>query len=73
VWLAPADDLDTVASDRPRRHRPSVEGRRLMNIYVGNIAFDVTEADLRAAFEAFGAVASVNLIKAQQEGMCDQT
>jgi cold-inducible RNA-binding protein len=36
-----------------------------MNIHVGNIAFDVTEADLRAAFEAFGAVASVNLIKGQ--------
>jgi cold-inducible RNA-binding protein len=39
-----------------------------MNIYVGNIAFDTTEADLRAAFEAFGAVASVNLIKDQYTG-----
>src|SRR5262245_26955022 len=40
----------------------------LMNIYVGNIAFDVTEADLRAAFEAFGAVASVNLVKDRDTG-----
>src|SRR5262245_31132937 len=39
-----------------------------MNIYVGNIAYDVTETDLRAAFEAFGAVTSVNLIKDQYTG-----
>jgi RNA recognition motif-containing protein len=39
-----------------------------MNIYVGNLSYDVTEADLRAAFEAFGAVASVNLIKDQYSG-----
>jgi cold-inducible RNA-binding protein len=39
-----------------------------MNIYVGNMSYDVTEADLRAAFEAFGAVASVNLIKDQYTG-----
>ena len=34
-----------------------------MNIYVGNLSSDVTEEDLRQAFEAFGHVASVNLIK----------
>jgi RNA recognition motif-containing protein len=39
-----------------------------MNIYVGNLAYDVTEADLQAAFEAFGAVASVNIIKDQYSG-----
>ena len=39
-----------------------------MNIYVGNLSYDVTEADLRAAFEAFGAVASVNLLKDQYTG-----
>jgi RNA recognition motif-containing protein len=39
-----------------------------MNIYVGNISFDVTEADLRAAFEAFGSVTSVNIIKDQYSG-----
>src|SRR5262245_66533768 len=40
----------------------------IMNIYVGKLAFNVTEADLRATFEAFGAVASVNLIKDQYTG-----
>jgi RNA recognition motif-containing protein len=39
-----------------------------MNIYVGNIAFDVTGVDLRAAFEAFGAVASVNLVTDRDTG-----
>jgi RNA recognition motif-containing protein len=33
-----------------------------VNIYVGNLSRDVTEEDLRGAFEAFGQVASVNLI-----------
>jgi cold-inducible RNA-binding protein len=39
-----------------------------MNIYVGNLSYDVTEADLQAAFEAFGAVASVRLITDQSSG-----
>ena len=39
-----------------------------MNIYVGNMSYDVTEADLQAAFEAFGAVASVSIIKDQYSG-----
>jgi RNA recognition motif-containing protein len=34
-----------------------------MNIYVGNLSHDVTEDDLRQAFEAFGEVSSVNIIK----------
>ncbi len=34
-----------------------------MNIYVGNLSSDVTEDDLRQAFEAFGEVASAKIIK----------
>ena len=34
-----------------------------MNIYVGNLSHDITEDDLRQAFEAFGEVTSVNVIK----------
>ncbi|HPC36337.1 MAG TPA: RNA-binding protein [Candidatus Marinimicrobia bacterium] len=34
-----------------------------MNIYVGNLASNVTEGDLRVAFEAFGQVASASVIK----------
>jgi len=33
-----------------------------MNIYVGNLARDVAEDELRAAFEAYGEVASASVI-----------
>jgi len=33
-----------------------------MNIYVGNLPYNATEDELRAAFAAFGEVTSVNLI-----------
>ena len=33
-----------------------------MNIYVGNLSQEVTETDLREAFEAFGEVESVKII-----------
>jgi len=36
-----------------------------MKIYVGNLAFTVTEEDLKRSFEAFGQVTSVNVIKDQ--------
>ena len=39
-----------------------------MNIYVGNLSFDVTEEDVQAAFEAFGKVESVKLIKDKYSG-----
>ncbi len=34
-----------------------------MNIYVGNLSRDASEADLRQVFEEFGAVSSVAIIK----------
>ena len=40
-----------------------------MNLYVGNISRDVTEDDLRQAFQAFGTVESVNIIKDKFSGM----
>jgi RNA recognition motif-containing protein len=33
-----------------------------MNIFVGNLAFQVTDAEIRKAFEAYGQVASANVI-----------
>ncbi len=39
-----------------------------MNIYVGNLSRDVSEEDLRQAFEAFGQVASVNVIRDKFSG-----
>jgi len=39
-----------------------------MNIYVGNLSREVTEGDLREAFEAFGEVASAKIIKDKYGG-----
>jgi len=33
-----------------------------MQIYVGNLPYEITEEDLREEFEAFGEVASANII-----------
>lgn len=39
-----------------------------MNIYVGNLSFKTTEAELRQAFEQFGTVSSVNIITDRETG-----
>ena len=39
-----------------------------MNIYVGNLSYEITEEDLRLAFGQFGAVESANIIKDKFSG-----
>ena len=39
-----------------------------MNIYVGNLAYEVTEEELRQEFMAFGEVASVSIMKDKHSG-----
>jgi cold-inducible RNA-binding protein len=39
-----------------------------MNIYVGNLAREATEGDLRDAFQAFGEVSSASIIKDKFSG-----
>ena len=39
-----------------------------MKIYVGSLSKDVTEDDLRAAFQPFGAIESVDLAKDKRTG-----
>ena len=39
-----------------------------MNIYVGNLSFDATEENLRQAFEPFGQVSSITIIKDKYSG-----
>jgi cold-inducible RNA-binding protein len=39
-----------------------------MNIYIGNLAYEVTDADIKAEFEAFGEVTSVQIIKDTYSG-----
>jgi RNA recognition motif-containing protein len=44
-----------------------MEGIR-MNIYVGNLSYEVTEENLKEAFEAFGKVNTVKIIKDNYTG-----
>ena len=39
-----------------------------MNIYVGNLSYEVSEEDLQEAFKAFGQVESVRVIKDKYSG-----
>ncbi len=39
-----------------------------MNIHVGNLAFNVTEDDLKALFSSFGEVSAVNIVKERSSG-----
>ncbi len=39
-----------------------------MNIYVGNLSYNTTEEEIRNAFEAFGKVTSVTLVKDKYSG-----
>ena len=39
-----------------------------MNIYVGNLSYDVSEVSLRQAFEAFGRVSSAAIVKDRYTG-----
>jgi len=39
-----------------------------MNIYVGNLSYEVTEEDLKQAFEGFGQVETVKIIKDRYSG-----
>ena len=39
-----------------------------MKIFIGSLSYNVTEEDLRHAFEAFGQVASAIVIKDEQSG-----
>ncbi len=39
-----------------------------INIYVGNLSFDASEADLKGLFEAYGAVESAKIIVDQFTG-----
>jgi RNA recognition motif-containing protein len=39
-----------------------------VNIFIGNLSYNINEGDLRQAFEAFGQVASATVIKDEQSG-----
>jgi RNA recognition motif-containing protein len=40
----------------------------MTNIYVGNLSYNATEADVREAFEQYGEVSAVNIIMDRETG-----
>ncbi len=40
----------------------------MINIYVGNLSYNATESDVRAAFEQYGEVSAVNIIMDRETG-----
>jgi RNA recognition motif-containing protein len=40
-----------------------------MNLFIGNLSRDVTEADLRELFEPFGSLTSVSIVKDKFSGV----
>jgi RNA recognition motif-containing protein len=40
----------------------------MTNIYVGNLAYNTTEDELRTAFEEYGQVSSVSIVKDRETG-----
>lgn len=64
----------TNLSRPPIRQRPAksnsslLEELYLKNIFVGNLSFQTTEADLRTAFEPFGAVSRVSIMTDRDTG-----
>jgi hypothetical protein len=60
---APSTGMCIGRTDGPHSSmHDSFERPRLMNIYVGNLAYGVTQDELRGAFGAYGKIESVNLI-----------
>ena len=39
-----------------------------MNIYIGNLSYEVTDSDLQSAFSAFGSVTSAKLVMDMDSG-----
>jgi RNA recognition motif-containing protein len=44
------------------------ERRIIMNIYVGNLSYEITDETIRGAFESFGEVTSARVIKDKYNG-----
>ena len=45
------------------------KGPKRMNLFVGNLTRDVTEADLRELFEPYGKLSSVSIVKDKFSGL----
>jgi RNA recognition motif-containing protein len=62
AWLIP------VCLDSPARLKDVKESNTMKNIFVGNLDFAATDAEVRSLFERFGAVERVNLVTDRDTG-----
>jgi RNA recognition motif-containing protein len=63
-----ANEKQLILSEVKFSHKCSSQKGGSMNIYVGNLSGEIGDDDLREAFEAFGQVASVAVIKDKFSG-----
>lgn len=61
--LALVVGLASVYYNRRRRHRRYAVNGDCIEIYVGNLSYDMTEAQLRKEFERYGIVKSARIIE----------
>jgi len=62
IWFLPHQ------GGHPKYFNHGMFERKRMNIYVGNIAYKLSEEELRSAFEEFGTVDSVRCITDRETG-----
>jgi RNA recognition motif-containing protein len=71
-WLTSGEQRRFPSAKSVTSHAASIRAgtpaEDAVKIYVGNLSHDVTEEDLRAAFEPFGAVESVTLVRDKRTG-----
>ena len=71
-WLTSGEQRRFPSAKSVTSHAASIRAgtpaEDTVKIYVGNLSHDVTEEDLRAAFEPFGAIESVTLVKDKSSG-----
>ena len=61
-------DFFAKKTGRSEPSKGGVKGKGGLNLYVGNLSREVNEQDLRKAFEPFGKIASVKVIKDKPSG-----
>jgi cold-inducible RNA-binding protein len=54
--------------DQAKRRNPRRQRNKMKSVYVGNLNFETTEADLRTLFEPFGEVQSISVINDRETG-----
>jgi RNA recognition motif-containing protein len=66
LYLPPEEYSNLITFSKKCKYSKPKGGR--MNIYIGNVSWDLTEEELKEAFEAYGQITTVNIIKDKYTG-----